>query len=218
MGRKARYLTLAEKTAALHRQKVNHAQSERGKATRRLRRSQNYAKAHSHKGSSKPPLISSQLPPLPRSLINLAVTSLPDGELFHLTSQSADNLDESELPQWDNNPPYTMPPPSDTRAEVRFTENLVQVMHGRNSHLEKEELQQCVQKYTAGVLNLCTEMKDAIGVLLGQWYILQDYISGTKDCDRHFRMAQCLLQWRARRIYLYHTEVQKMLSRLNPYI
>jgi hypothetical protein len=29
MGRKARYLTLAEKTAALHRQKVNHAQSER---------------------------------------------------------------------------------------------------------------------------------------------------------------------------------------------
>ncbi|KAG1896267.1 uncharacterized protein F5891DRAFT_1193273 [Suillus fuscotomentosus] len=218
MGQKAKYLTLAEKTAALRRQKANYAQSERGKATRRLRHSQNYAKAHSRKGSSKPPLASSRLPPLPRVLINLANASLPDGDLFRCTSQSADNLDESELPQWDNNPPYAMPPPSDTPAEVRFTENLVQVMHGHNSRLEKEQLQQRARKYNAGRPDLCTELKHAIGVLLGEWYILQDYISDARDCDRHIKMAQCLLRWRARRIYLYHTEVEKMLNGLDPYI
>lgn len=111
-----------------------------------------------------------------------------------------------------------MPPPSDTPAEVRFTENLVQVMHGRNSRLEKEQLQQRARKYNAGGPDLCTELKHAIGVLLGEWYILQDYISDARDCDRHIKMAQCLLQWRARRIYLYHTEVEKMLNGLDPYI
>lgn len=239
MGRKAKYLTLAEKSAALHKQKANYTQSKRyvvivqyiviildlnivvgrGIAARRLRRSQNYAKEHSRKGSSKPSPVSSQLPPLPQALINLATTSLPDSYLYHCASQSADNLDESELPQWDINPPYATPHPSDTAAEARFTENLVQVMHGRNSRLEKEQLQQRAQKYTAGGMNgLCTELKEAIGTLLGQWYVLQDYISDAKDCDRHIKMARCLLQWRARTIYLYHTEVQKMLSGLNPYI
>ncbi|KAG2125360.1 uncharacterized protein EDB93DRAFT_1258224 [Suillus bovinus] len=173
MGRKAKYLTLAEKSAALHKQKANYTQSKRGIAARRLRRSQNYAKEHSRKGSSKPSPVSSQLPPLPQALINLATTSLPDSYLYRCASQSADNLDESELPQWDINPPYATPHPSDTAAEARFTENLVQVMHGRNSRLEKEQLQQRAQKYTAGGMNgLCTELKEAIGTLLGQWTVI----------------------------------------------
>jgi hypothetical protein len=112
-----------------------------------------------------------------------------------------------------------MPHPSDTPAESRFTENLLHVMHGRRSRLERSDLQQRAEKYSAGEMKgLCTELKDAMGMLLGQWFVLQDYISSMEDCDRHCKMARCLLQWRARRIYLYHTEIQKMLSGLNPYL
>ncbi|KAG2144306.1 hypothetical protein DEU56DRAFT_754356 [Suillus clintonianus] len=220
----SKYLTLTEKTAALHKQKMDYTQSERYIIIVQYiviildLNIINYAKAHSRKGSSKPSLVSSQLPPLPQALINLATTSLPDSDPFYCASQSADNLDESELPQWDSNLPYAIPHPSNTPAVVQFTENLVQVMHGHNSHLEKEQLQQHAWKYNAGGPDLCTELKHAIGVLLGQWYILQDYISDARDCDRHIKMAQCLLQWCACRIYLYHTKVQKILSGLDLYI
>ncbi|KAG1841834.1 hypothetical protein F4604DRAFT_1939198 [Suillus subluteus] len=129
MGRKAKYFTLVEKTAAMNKHKIRYAQSKRGKATRRLRRSQIHTKAHSCRGSSKPSIYS-KLPSLPPALVQLATSPLPNSNLFHHAFQSADNIDKSELPQWDSDPPYTMPHPADTPAEARFTDNLIQVMHG----------------------------------------------------------------------------------------
>ncbi|KAG2343348.1 hypothetical protein BDR05DRAFT_860707, partial [Suillus weaverae] len=71
-------------------------------------------------------------------LINLARADLPDTYLFQQASQSTDNLDKSDLTQWDIDPPYHTPRPLDTPAEACWTENLVQVIHGRQFQMEKE--------------------------------------------------------------------------------
>ncbi|KAH7918048.1 hypothetical protein BV22DRAFT_967080, partial [Leucogyrophana mollusca] len=77
-------------------------------------------------------------PSLPTTLLTWARIPLPDTRLFHETCQSAEAVDESDLPQWDFDPPYHSPEPPDTAAEVRFTENLIDVMHGRRCRQERE--------------------------------------------------------------------------------
>jgi hypothetical protein len=146
------------------------------------------------------------------------MTDLPDTYLFQQASQSADNLDESDLAQWDVDPPYHVPHPLNTPAETRWTQNLVQVVHGRCSRMEKEELCERAMKHRAGkVEDLCAELRENLILLMRQWITLCDHISGMEDCDRHCVMAQCLLQWRARRIHRYHSEVQTMMIGLSPY-
>ncbi|KAG1860601.1 hypothetical protein C8R48DRAFT_590955, partial [Suillus tomentosus] len=151
-------------------------------------------------------------------LINLARADLPDTYLFQQASQSADNLDESDLAQWDIDPPYHTPRPLDTPAEARWTENLVQVIHGRRFRMEKEEVYERAKRHSSGgALDLCAELKEGLDVLLRQWAMLDEYVDGMEDCERHYVMAQCLLQWRARRIYRYHNEVHAMMTGSNPY-
>ncbi|KAG2088053.1 uncharacterized protein F5147DRAFT_542146, partial [Suillus discolor] len=108
-----------------------------------------------------------ELPPLPSNLINLATTDLPDTYLFQQASQSADNLDESDLAQWDVNPPYHAPRPLDTPAEVCWTQNLVQVIHGRRCRMEREEVYERAKKHSSeGVMDLCAELRESIDMLL----------------------------------------------------
>lgn len=172
----------------------------RGKNTRQLWNAYAYSKAHSRKGSTKPPTphLDHKLPSLPSHLINLAIKDLPDTYLFRQALQSANNLDESDLAQWDADPPYHAPQPLDTPAEARWTQNLIQVVHGRRSRMEKEEICKRAMKYSSGgAMDLCAELSESVDVLLRQWATLHSYVDGMHDCERHCMMAQCLLQWRS---------------------
>ncbi|KAG2048876.1 hypothetical protein BDR06DRAFT_863103, partial [Suillus hirtellus] len=68
----------------------------------------------------------------------LARADLPDTYLFQQASQSANNLDKSDLVQWDVDPLYHTPQPLDTPVKARWTENLIQVIHGRQFQMEEE--------------------------------------------------------------------------------
>ena len=62
---------------------------------------------------------------------------LPTSPLFLEAAQSADALDESELPGWEKDPPYNAEPAL-TPDEQIFTGNLVNVMLGKCSRLLDE--------------------------------------------------------------------------------
>ena len=71
----------------------------------------------------------SSVPVLPPALITYATMRLPTSPMFLEAAQSADALDESDLPSWEEDPPYNAEPDS-TPEEDRFTHNLVDVMLG----------------------------------------------------------------------------------------
>ncbi|KAG1722375.1 uncharacterized protein EDB91DRAFT_1028103, partial [Suillus paluster] len=50
--------------------------------------------------------------------------------LFRQSLAGSDLIDESDLSQWDKPPPYKYAPPLRTPDEERFTQNLLDVMHG----------------------------------------------------------------------------------------
>ena len=67
-------------------------------------------------------------------------TSLMQNVKRHLEAlQSANNLDESDLGRWDSRPPFVPQRViADERSEARFTEWLVEVMHGRRLRQQRE--------------------------------------------------------------------------------
>ncbi|KIJ58875.1 hypothetical protein HYDPIDRAFT_50090, partial [Hydnomerulius pinastri MD-312] len=70
--------------------------------------------------------------------VRLATLPLLNLYLFHQVLQSADELDESLLPQWDDNPPYQEPKLADTTKEACFIKNLEDIMFGCCMQQEKE--------------------------------------------------------------------------------
>ena len=82
---------------------------------------------------------------LPPALITHATICLPTSPLFLEVAQSANALDESELPGWEKDPPYNAEPAL-TPDEQIFTGNLVDVMLGQCSRLlDKMKAQQAKQ-------------------------------------------------------------------------
>ena len=72
------------------------------------------------------------------ALIHHATIHLPTSPLFLEATQSADALDESDLPQWEKEPPYSYVEPDSTPEEEGFTRNLVDVLLGRHVRLSNE--------------------------------------------------------------------------------
>jgi len=129
-------------------------------------------------------------------------------------------VDESDLSQWDNPPPYHSPPLKDTPDEVRFMQNLLDVVHGRRLHLEREsyarraaickaegiaQAQKAVQEAWKGVIQVC------------HWDKLHMYVSNLQACTRHKVMAECYLQWQARAFLNYLCEEDMLTAGKNPY-
>jgi hypothetical protein len=69
---------------------------------------------------------------LPDDLINQALLPLPESSyLFQEALASPENLDESDLWRWEHGPPYVVDSRSTaTPSELRYTERLVEVIHG----------------------------------------------------------------------------------------
>ena len=191
----------------------------RGKTTRRLQNAHAYAKRHGRRGAHTP---SNDYPDtLPTTLVIFATRPLPDSYLFHESLAGSDFIDESDLSQWDNPPPYHSPPPQDTPDEVRFTQNLLDVVHGCRLRLEREsyarraaiykaggiaQAQKAVQEARKGVIQVC------------HWDELHTaYVSNLQPCMRHKVMAECYLQWQARTLLNYLCEEHVLTAGKNPY-
>lgn len=147
---------------------------------------------------------------LPDYLVELALLPLPDSRLFREALQSADYLDETELPQWDQEPPY--PPSPYTADYANFTKNLVDVMNGRRLRMERlrnaERAARCkTLKEWRG------EIEGDLRTAFGDWErmvkLMEAY--GEEGDSRASTMAQNLLQWRARYVYTLYTMLEDLL-------
>jgi hypothetical protein len=109
-------------------------------------------------------------------------------------------LDESGLDEWDGGPPYVTGPPSDTPQEIRFTERLTEVVHGRRVRLQKEA--------DLGWQQLpLSDLKILLDVAVDEWEVGRQFVSEYKDGHRERVMATLWLQWVARRAYELYTEI-----------
>lgn len=190
----------------------------RGKITRQLQNARAYAKRHGRRG---PHTSSNDYPDsISTTLAIFATRPLPNSYLFHQSFAGSDLIDESDLTQWDNPPPYHSPPPRDTPDEVQFTQNILDVMHGRQLRLEREsyarraaifkaggiaQAQKAVEEARKGVIQVC------------HWDELHTYVSNLQACTRHKVMAECYLQWQARTLLNYLREEDMLTAGKNPY-
>ena len=163
-----------------------------------------------HHSSSLPGV----LPPL---LVELAARPQPTSHLFLEALQGTDSLDESELPDWDKDPPYSQPEPSDTPEENRFTKNLMDVMAGRRMKVTNEAKTHHAQHYQVGEREELIVDVHAMAVsTFRQWVQLKDIIESCRLC-RHAKMAKSVLQWRAFLVCSYLNKVHWLEMDKNPY-
>ncbi|KAI5982849.1 hypothetical protein EDD15DRAFT_2376808 [Pisolithus albus] len=217
MGRKALYLTIAERQSAERAWKARYAASTRCIAKRHCQNSRVYRKRygrHASKSSLSDHTKALSVPDLPSSLISLASTPLPTSTLFHDASRSADALDESDLSIWEQEPPYAYPEPTATVHEVQYTKNLVDVMLGRRWRLSKavrdgRALQFIDEEFLVGTL------KDLTG-RISRWSSVASRVAGSES-GRNREMAHCWLQWQARDILTDCKEVEMLKNGENPY-
>jgi hypothetical protein len=177
----------------------------RGQTTIQIQNRTQYLRKHRHQGAT--PQFSKTVW-LPDRLYDLARINFNDSELYRKALESAENLDESEMPQLDLDPPY--PPPSyqtDTPNEMAYTLKMVDVMNGRRERLERlcdhERVVSCTSKQ-----ELRMRLEHDLETAFKDWKRL-DKIMETCDSDgdpRALTMSRHLLQWRARTVLnLYNT-------------
>lgn len=155
---------------------------------------------------------------LPKRLLELAQKPLPISDLFNLSVNDADALDESDLPVWDHPPPYTSLPPPATADEDRFTENIVDVMHGRrlrqSRKKEKERMDRCMRSDVEDVRQM---LKHLLQADRDAWVEANVLVESFVGCERHRLMAENYLQWSARCVHGLSIELQAVLAGMSFY-
>lgn len=189
----------------------------RGKIVRQAQNAHAYAKHHGRRG---PRIISKELhDPRASSLFQCSTFSLPDSYLFHQSLAGSDLIDQSDLLQWDKAPPYNHPTPPDSPEEDRFTQNLVDVMHGRHLRIEREtRTRHAVMYNTGGISKVLKEIREAHQWLVTGWDELHARVMNLQACRRHKVMAECYRQWLARKILNYQRDEDILITGKNPYI
>ncbi|KAG1799096.1 hypothetical protein EV424DRAFT_1546126 [Suillus variegatus] len=168
MGHRAKYFTLEERMAAARQHMESYFQSKQGKMVQQAQNARAYAKCHGRHG---PPTTSKNLHnPLPSSISQFANLPLPNSYLFHQSLNGSDLIDDSDLSQWDKAPPYNSVPPPNLPEEQCFTQNLFDVKHGHNLHMERESHAHRAAMYDAGEISkVLKELRDAQKKLLEGW-------------------------------------------------
>ncbi|KDQ27092.1 hypothetical protein PLEOSDRAFT_159000 [Pleurotus ostreatus PC15] len=187
MGRASKFHTIEERHSG--RKAASKAYSAANRSQLCERKRALYRKSRSRKGT---PYINKDtaIQSLPTALLALASEPLPTSPLFLEASESADNLDESEITQFDGDPPYVAQPPS-TEPDGDYLEKMLDVMSGRRARHERQrdaemecKSHECIER----------ELIDE----LGEWEALATILETYKASASHNAMARNRLWWRAR--------------------
>jgi len=213
MGHAAKYLTITSKRTAIKARRIHSSQTEeyylsldhisqlipfhyRARSLKSIQNHTYYKKHHGRQGSATP-----YLPKLPPQLVLQASIPLPNPNSYFFAQalSSADNLDESDLWRWDLEPPY-IASPSDVLSE-EYTENLIEVMHGRRLR-QQQERDQARGAELVGMSH--RERREAILVelkaVLESWQRLDSFLPEYRGSVREVFMAKHLMRWRARTV------------------
>lgn len=189
----------------------------RAKTARQAQNARAYAKRHGRRGRRTAPKNEPQ--PLETTLHAFATLALPNSYLFHQSLAGSDLIDESDLSQWDKPPPYQFAPPPRTPDEDRFTQNLLDVMHGRQLRQLRESCARRAVRFNAGdIAGILKEIRAAQKHLIDGWIGLDARITTLQECTREKVMAKCYQQWQARKILNYQQEESLLASGENPYM
>ncbi|KAK7062072.1 hypothetical protein R3P38DRAFT_3303115 [Favolaschia claudopus] len=135
MGRRAKYLSLEEKTSAKRKSDIRYTESTHGKTVRSAYRESSRRSKQRHIPSTTPPPHTLPLvpSPTPRQL-ELYRSPLPThSHLFAEALRSPDALDESELARWKTEPPFeedSVATDPHSAPYLTFTTSLTEVLHG----------------------------------------------------------------------------------------
>jgi len=152
------------------------------------------------------------------ALIHHTTIPLPTSPLFLEAAQSADALDESDLPRWEKEPPYSYVEPDSTPEEEGFTRNLVDVMLGRRVRLSNEAKAQRGRRFVNGDHEIIfSELVHVIKEQTVRWMAIYESIGDGMSRGRNGRMAACWLQWQAHSIYSSTHEALELEKGRNPY-
>jgi len=158
------------------------------------------------------------VPALSPAIIAHATAPLPTSPLFSEATQSVDGLNESELPRWEEEPPYTDTKPDSTPQEEQFTCNLFDVMLGRHVRLAKEAKAQRRRHLESGDhVTILTELVSTITERLVRWSDVYDKVEDCLLGGHKDQMAMCWLQWQARDIYVMVRKALELEQGGNPY-
>ncbi|RDX46215.1 hypothetical protein OH76DRAFT_1485646 [Lentinus brumalis] len=173
MGRAPKYLTLQDKLQARQAAKRRYAASDRGKDVKSIQNARAYvhrtAKTVNHRREASVTMVD-QHPQgdIPAHLVALAQLPLSSSRLFDEALTSADALDESDLGVWNLRPPYhTLPAHQENDTERRFTQRLVEVMHGKRFRELRADGEDRVRRIdTVGLQEMVEGLEERVAELL----------------------------------------------------
>jgi hypothetical protein len=162
----------------------------RGKLARR----QHYYRQQNSASST-----SDHFPILPASVMSLATLPLPASTLFHEALQN--ELDETELSQWDLLQTYLSP--SLSQNSDIYNANLVDVLHGRRLRIQKDEATARFKIFqNHGLDTLRASIVEEAQLVLKEWEAFGSALRNLEGGTCHHTMAHHLLQWKSRKLYV----------------
>ncbi len=150
---------------------------------------------------------------IPAHLVALAQLPLSSSRLFVEALESADALDESDLGVWNSRPPYhTLPAHQENDTERRFTERLVEVMHGKRFRELRADGEDRVRRMdTVGLQEMVEGLEERVAELLVVCYDdAPEAIASAKlpGSSRDMCMARHHYGWSARRLWCLHADLK----------
>ncbi|KAF8068717.1 hypothetical protein FPV67DRAFT_1668789 [Lyophyllum atratum] len=213
MGRRAEYITQAERSAGAQRRKKASAATSHGQL---LRKAQNQRAYEIRKALAppKPPKVT--LPnfstvSLSAELISLADFPTPVSYHFRQAVRSSDafhdtDYSDSELAKWDCPPPYLHPYPAPHRPD-----RLADALHGYRLRAQQEEEDSRLRRYEIEPLG--SFAKGVHAELMrrhDQWKRLRRAMAGISEDSIDGHLGMELLRWEARCV----CQLQKDLASL----
>jgi hypothetical protein len=140
---------------------------------------------------------SDHFPILPTSVMSLATLPLPTTSLFREALQN--ELDETELSQWDLLQTYLSPGLSQN-SDI-YNANLVDVLHGRRLRIQKDEATVRFKIFRNGGRDgLRGSIVEEAQSVLTQWEAVESALENLEGGTCHHTMAHHLLQWKSRKL------------------
>ncbi|KAJ7660338.1 hypothetical protein DFH06DRAFT_1326466 [Mycena polygramma] len=211
MGRRAKYLTAASKTAAQRKNESNYSQTESAKLVRATGRRAQHLSSTGRTDFLCPLRCIPHLPRLPREIHHLYHLPLPVTEaLYQDALAGASYLDLSDISRWMLPPPFvedddqTDPYSQDYHT---FTRNLGFVLDGvRMRSQNSADRQRRIDFDPANGRTTCMEaLRVEVQQLLRDFEQLDLNIYHEYHASREHAMLQNYAQWQARTIYhLYY--------------
>ncbi|KAF8069149.1 hypothetical protein FPV67DRAFT_1448950 [Lyophyllum atratum] len=220
MGRRAVYLTQAERSSSAQQRKKASAETAHGQL---LRKAQNHRAYEIRKALAppKPPKVT--LPvfstlSLSAELVSLAEFPTPESYHFRQAVRSSDafndtDYSDSELAKWDCPPPYLHPYPAPHRPD-----RLADALHGYRLRTQQEEEDSRLRRYE--IEQLTTFAMGVHAELMRRhdhWKKLRKAMSGISEesIDGHLGMG--LLRWEARVKHWLGSRAANVVKRRSPY-